>query len=803
MTIVPSERFYVFVADLDLEGTRHASSVVVYSFQDSIDVQALYNEVRPHLSGGSDLETLLLLQPKGRQADAAATAARIRDMFGFAGLNVGMLSVTDQGKIEVNPGSSPNLVSPRKVEKLGNAIFEAGLQQLYDSSATVMRSAPGFHFEGPGGKHLATFIRTGNMFSDSARTSFVACALLSRLDVRSIDTVLTDTASINALGYELVRLAQIFVGHSSGISVGSLAGYSGLSAAPPISRVGIVVLISVSFTGNYANRIRSRYPNASVVSIVAINPFKSRRAYLLAPYTGAREGLIDRYAKSWADCERCHRRNESVVQIDGDQLIPLAPTIQSRLITGDQGKEWMPAQIEALIRLGAPVVQVETSPSDAAIREVERPGSSWRAIYLDVERFFTDVLPKPSATPAIEALRMEFVDKSAFIAGFRPTHIVGPADAATHALIDHISTSQAPDAKVFDKAHVDDLVADAASIRSSRVLVVMAVSSSGRTLSEISKALRRVLSDRGAEIAYFVFVARALDPLRWRHLSSTLTSGEGKTDRATVTQVVKIYLPGDRLSVDSVWTAELEFWSVISVNLLYRDDEAGAEMLRQVDARVLSLKRGGLRDDLFLSSSGDINGPSGLLQLQPNFMWWSSFEYKAGDVSQAAIFMCFMGVLEATRGQPVAPEATARPMPPADIRAFDTAQHSHNIQALHPLNFDRYDDGVTQSALLRSALPHELDYASSPSLSAAMLDVLLRVVDEFLVKPDESALVEFLLSIAMGRLRIRQRQLHYFLAYLPEEVLPPVAILLREEINALLSTDDDEVLPLPEDPASE
>lgn len=72
--------------------------------------------------------------------------------------------------------------------------------------------------------------------------------------------------------------------------------------------------------------------------------------------------------------------------------------------------------------------------------------------------------------------------------------------------------------------------------------------------------------------------------------------------------------------------------------------------------------------------------------------------------------------------------------------------------ALDPENFARFNEGIIQAALLRAALPSELDYRGDASTSAYMAEFLSRIASRF--DTPQIATLEFLCAIATKRLQM-------------------------------------------------
>jgi hypothetical protein len=72
--------------------------------------------------------------------------------------------------------------------------------------------------------------------------------------------------------------------------------------------------------------------------------------------------------------------------------------------------------------------------------------------------------------------------------------------------------------------------------------------------------------------------------------------------------------------------------------------------------------------------------------------------------------------------------------------------------ALDPENFARFNEGIIQAALLRAALPSELDYRGDIDASAYMVTFLKRIAAKF--DEPQIATLEFLAAIATKRLQL-------------------------------------------------
>lgn len=78
---------------------------------------------------------------------------------------------------------------------------------------------------------------------------------------------------------------------------------------------------------------------------------------------------------------------------------------------------------------------------------------------------------------------------------------------------------------------------------------------------------------------------------------------------------------------------------------------------------------------------------------------------------------------------------------------------TYHTTLISPACFDRYNDGVIQASILRSASPIELNYAVDYDFSRKMTDVVCSVIDHWNVEQGEAAL-EFLIAIWTKRMQL-------------------------------------------------
>lgn len=86
-------------------------------------------------------------------------------------------------------------------------------------------------------------------------------------------------------------------------------------------------------------------------------------------------------------------------------------------------------------------------------------------------------------------------------------------------------------------------------------------------------------------------------------------------------------------------------------------------------------------------------------------------------------------------------------------------QEEHIRTLLDPINFNRFDDGIIQAAILRAASPNELNYKLDKSHSLTMMNILIKMIDNHEDELSSEGLIEFLLALATKKLKLHDLHL--------------------------------------------
>jgi hypothetical protein len=635
-------------------------------------------------------------------------------------------------------------------------LFAAGLALIFNRNGAVLDSSGlSYHFVAPSGRHQSTFIRVGNVFAQGSQTSFAASALLRLVPDERVDSIYVDSATIAALAYELAIQLCEMRGWTHRPVVSSFAGYHGLkTAGQPLPVDSSLVLISYSATGRLGEAVRARAnldPATPVINVFSDGGLSHdvEAACFLDSDNGVGERVqlsTDSVDPTLEDCALCKAGSSRII-IVGDQLLPLTPSTKIVGVKPAYGPSGLLADMRDLIKYEAVRVNVRLAGDAGYTRE----------IFLDLSELARALEAKPLKTDGsvVVGARARLLEA----ASRDNAWIIHVDDDASIRMSETIRMeSNRRGAKI---ASANVLSANEFLYENKRptmgngtVVVVAGAVASGRVLELLSEVLRTAHS--GGLIHYVILFARAGSEDSWNRTKSNLEFGEGKPHRHRLSAPEHIELQPLRKDIPTSWELETEFWEMVRSEIDVIPTAYRGEALALIDARCAQItyyeslapdSPRGLRNTLFLAGGGSemlATNPDDEwhLRLSPNFSFWK-FRYASLNPVQSDVYVTFSATLNRMRNRQGTTAARL--------------EQSHDRTCIDPTDFGRYSDGVAQAALLRAARPIELDYSSDYELSAAFLTVIERL----LFKPQSesgNALPEFLLAMAMGKLRLHPAQ---------------------------------------------
>lgn len=262
---------------------------------------------------------------------------------------------------------------------------------------------------------------------------------------------------------------------------------------------------------------------------------------------------------------------------------------------------------------------------------------------------------------------------------------------------------------------------------------------------------------------FFIVFARTDNEDIFKFTKSNIGMGDlgPNTNQVVVIEKTTCGLVKEDPSESSVlsWSLEIELIRVLLNFIEHNDSLTGASIYFKERLKILenALDKdvGGLINDVFLKNP--VNNSSLKINLSFAFFDFDGYHNRA---SQADIYFTIASVIN-----------NLRHIDKGDKRII---QEEHIRTLLSPINFDRYDDGVIQASILRSATSNELNYKLDKSHSHAMMNFLLKMVGNHKDELTSEGLVEFLFALSVKKLKLHDLHLNQITELIDLEISNPV-----------------------------
>jgi hypothetical protein len=127
--------------------------------------------------------------------------------------------------------------------------------------------------------------------------------------------------------------------------------------------------------------------------------------------------------------------------------------------------------------------------------------------------------------------------------------------------------------------------------------------------------------------------------------------------------------------------------------------------------------------------------------LQKNFAFWG-FNYIEKEAFQSEVYFTISSIITFLENK--------------KINSHPSLQQSSYIRnILSPANFQRFNDGIIQASILRSAKAEYFAYDYDTDSSIEMKTLLLSMIEQYNTVHGE-AILEFLLAIGLKKLRLKK-----------------------------------------------
>ena len=395
---------------------------------------------------------------------------------------------------------------------------------------------------------------------------------------------------------------------------------------------------------------------------------------------------------SEVDCPLC-AKGEKVVRFAGEQFLqdPPPPTIEM-LFQSDQTK----SQLDFLKKYASNDKDVlRSNPNESSIQ---------KQLYIDIKAIL-------ERGDDFSAFHKHFCKKIRSAVSLETSLIIHLDDNASKTmayLVKDYAQSHNKCVDCFSKAKLQNTEIDI-KIQTGNIVVVASAITSGRQLLQVSRLLRQYSNT--ASIIYLVGFSKLPDKERREQLKSNLEHGDHRLEI-----IEEIYVPR---TMGSLKTYPEKAGEVI---------EEHREILKSPIFAKFSAFEDDSSTEHFLPHKQ--NGNCKVLKLRPKFAF-----LEKENLSQADVLWVIQLVLHNWRSKHLV--------------------SLYHILLLDPAVFSRFNDGIVQAAILRSAMPSELNYAINDDISQRATDIILPIIENHASDEGEAA-GEFLLALATGHMKLKE-----------------------------------------------
>ncbi|EKO3503493.1 hypothetical protein LIA67_001049 [Vibrio fluvialis] len=741
------KNFYFYKADLISD---KPNVMVCFYAGGKFNFESFCNEVVTQFNSSIFTRDIVFITPEFNKEDISSkllndgAQSKIKDRINsFQELYFHTCFIKRNGKFDIsifNEAKSP--LSNKNVQYL----IEFGIYNIITSRNLIIEAHSNIHFIKPSGKHSNKFIDVKNLLESSAEITFIAATLL-KLSPANVNKIYVDTSGIFPLAYALSNLIRAFDSSADLISIDSFGSYGGLEGYEFSSDENTLVIISASTSNNLFERLKknSSLEKASLVSVI-MTQVNDTDQKVLVEFDKYKVKFCESYFKHFEsydenECPMCLKEHSIPIALDKSRFVFEAPRTEC----------YLPLAVD----------------SDKNLRDLihqYKNLDAFRCLYDGVDgtknptpEFFIDV------SKIIE--QEEFKKKvKNNINRFFPLNtgsIIHCNDEGAKELAELIKKNVSElklNVEVYDGEIPSNVVPNKG------IVVVAGSLESGKSLLNISRALRKYSN---LPITYIVGFAKYNSETEFKKLQMDLKFSEGPCGHHQFHVIEKMLLPINEHKENS-WVKEIEI--LMELKAKYSSEE---KLLSELEARYKLLRGAssnmirGLGNELFLKSPN--NQP---LVLGPTFAFWNKGDNYDYFKHQATVYFTISSVLQRLRT--VAKNNGTVPLGAGYI-----------IRQLDPLLFDRFNEGIIQASILRTAKSRELDYSAADDKSRIIGSLIERML-KLPEAEDSRGLPEILLALCTKKLQVKRDHLTGFDCHRVDKNNHPMTWMLVEYVRQWL-----------------
>lgn len=634
--------------------------------------------------------------------------------FGKSLKSINFLELSNQGQI---------------IHSLSKEIFELNIldkirQQtflkIFNSNDCILEATNHTFFRLPNDKVSKSFVRVGNSFTNSDQIGTLSFFLTPHLLTQKIDVIYCDTPTIFPLIYASINLASEASDCRISPKIIHFNSHNYNKNEFEFSSKNLF-LISTTISGSLPDKLKKDI-NVNDEILVLYNFKKDFTSTKVICDLSKEESYKERIREYDYDmfCKK-FPSSSFEIKLDSDHFLPAPPKISTFTLIKDDAPKWLSDFARKYYRKQELISCYHGVNSKENIRD----------LYFDIKTVLSDFNGE---------LEFEIKSKMMLINSL-PASISGiiyvdelESEYLAKKIEDHYKTKldfptiNLESLSNFEKRTLD-MSEDDRNKTTGTFIVCISCISEGKKSTRASRILRKYPN---SYIIYFCGIARCFDKKTFDNLKNNLSLGRFGfgTSRLIVTET--IFLPNEDSQTLS-WELEKKFIAELTTGQT-KINELNKLANDYFSSRLLDLEAGKLIDNVFLNTV-----ENSCLKLNKNYAFFDFYDWNSKDISQAIVYFSILSVLHNYRNEK------------------KIKQSVFERYLIDPENFNRFNDGVIQGALLRASSKLELQYDLDEQHSSKMASIIISTLKNF--KSDESASMEFLISICTKRMTLKKSHL--------------------------------------------
>ncbi|WP_157836520.1 hypothetical protein [Paracidovorax oryzae] len=651
-----------------------------------------------------------------------ATAERLRTLIDIEGNDLCLISFDNftgthvARRLDSSEIADTAILSTDRQLSLLGAFRAAGGEQ---------RAPTGTHFAKTSDSHSERFLRVSNVLEEGANVRLIAFWLMPHLWKVAIDSVIVDTSGIYSIALTAIHEASIRGGLLKTPLVWSHKSHEGVTDIASHQASNALCLVSASTSGGLVQRLKSQGIELSrIVTLFSLAKPSTDSGHVLCDLIGPDGEGIERIENhEAAKCPLC-KKHFHLIRLQGDQFSISPPNVALLEIKATDLSDQIKAEAGAILGLGAFVAYRRSADGRTA------------SLGLRVDPILDSELSEKNRA-VLCAKRERWAELVRRSSSVSTRHVVAGSYPGSQAIAKGVAETIRSFLREGDRPTVvtPEQLRNSSSLAKTSTIVVAAGIEQTKELLSVSRTLRDVQED--GSTSYLAIADMIGSKSERDRLRSNLTFGQHGP--GTFSLHTLFCLPLDCYEENPSWDAEVQELK----RVMDWADNHEIEIPEDLERRIQYLQKApaeGIIENIFWPA------PEGCaLALRSDFTLIRDAR-RDPPATQADLLAVMSLILTALRHS-------------TDVNRR-LAYNAYERVMLSPHNFDRFNDGILQASLLRSAHPQELAYgACEISISEQMLDVLIHALPDGDVPEKSEAFMEFLIALLTRRMSLHTAHL--------------------------------------------